>query len=173
MDGHYLNGFIFSELLCMKKIFTSLILFVLVYTQSFADVKSEIKRVNKQVSQIEKTIKNLDILALNVQTEATEASPPEIKYYYDPENLELALLRVSAGHEVFSTQYSYYYNNGKIIKFLKEIIGRPDSPPKQAIIYGKDESILWKNIDAPVISTKKVIEIFELNMKTLISFSKY
>ena len=157
----------------MKKLLTSFIIFVLAHTQTFADVKSEIKRVNQQVAKIEKIIKNLDILELNVHTEATEASPPEIKYYYNPENLELALLRVSVGHEIFSTQYSYYCSNGKIIKYLKEIIGRPDSPPKQAIIYGGNEAVLWKNIDAPVISTKKVIEIFELNIKTLISFSKY
>ena len=61
----------------------------------------------------------------------------------------------------------------KIIKYIKHIVGRSDSPPKQAIIYGKDEKKLWGNISQPVIDAKEMLNIFNANMKSIKSFSKY
>lgn len=150
-------------------IFIFLISFI---TQACADNKTAINSINKKVANIEKTKTELNVLELKLQTGEFEPSPPEVKYFYKPENMELVSLQVSAGHETFVIQYTYYYSDNKLIMYLKETLHHPDSPPKQAIIYNNDK-ILWKNIDSPVYDNSKAIELFKLNMQALKSFSKY
>ena len=156
----------------MKITLTIIIFCVSLITQAVADNKSEINMINTIVANIEKTKAELNVLELRLQTGEFEASPPEVKYYYKPENMQLVALQVSTGHETFVIQYSYYYNDNKLIKYLKERLHKPDSSTKQAIIYNKGK-ILWKNIDEPVYDNSKAIELFQLNMQALKSFSKY
>ncbi len=94
-------------------------------------------------------------------------------YYYKPENMELVMLQVSVGHEIFSTKHTYYLNNNRVIKYLKETFDHPDSPPPKVIIYDVNGKVLWKNIDEPAVSTVDVIKLFKQNINTLKAFSKY
>lgn len=156
----------------MRNTLITFILCLTFITQACADNKSEIKNINDNVANIEKSKNTLNVLELKLQTGEFEASPPELKYFYKPDNMEIVALEVSAGHETFVIKYTYYFNNNKVIKYLKETLHHPDSPPKQAIIYNNDK-ILWKNTDEPVYDAKKAIELFKLNMQALKSFSKY
>ena len=157
----------------MKKLIVLLISWLSVYNLAYADSSIEIKAVNKRVSQIEKNKNSLNTLELKLDTGELEASPPEVRYYYKPDNLELVMLQVSVGHEIFVTRYSYYFNNNHLIKYLKEMLHHPDSPAKQAVIFKGDGTILWKNIDEPVITGSRVIELFKSNMDTLKAYSRY
>ena len=94
----------------MKNRFKVMVLFLLFQVSVFADTASEIKDVNNKVLQIEKIKQGLNVLELKLQTGEMEAVPPQVKFYYKAENLELVLTQVSAGHEVFSINYSYYYD---------------------------------------------------------------
>jgi len=157
----------------MKKIIVLLISCLSIYDLACADSKIEIKAVNNRVAQIEKNKNRLNTLELKLNTGEFESSPPEVTYYYKPDNLELVMLQVSVGHEIFVSQYSYYFNNKHLIKYLKETLHHPDSPAKQAVIFNSDGTILWKNIDEPVISGARVIALFKSNMNILKAFSKY
>ncbi len=137
------------------------------------DTTADIKATNLKILNIEKTKNNLDIMTLKLLTEQIESVPPKAVFYYNPENTELIMVKVSVGHETFLTTYTYYFQKNRILKYLKEITGRPDNPPKEAVIYKANGSILWKNIDAPAISSKKLTGLFNNNMKLLDNFSKY
>ncbi len=157
----------------MKKSILLLIYFFTVSTLSCADNTSDIKGINYKVSQIEKTKDRYDILKIKLLTEQIESVPPEAMFYYNPENTELVMVHVSVGHETFLITHTYYFENNIILKYLKEISGRPDNPPKEAVIYKTNGSILWKNINEPVISSKKLIGLFKNTMTMLDDFSKY
>jgi len=157
----------------MKKIIFLLISCLSIHELACADSKIEINAVNNRVAQIEKNKNSFNTLQLKLNTGEFESSPPEVTYYYKPDNLELVMLQVSVGHEIFVTQYSYYFNNKYLIKYLKEMLHHPDSPAKQAVIFNSDETILWKNIDEPVVSGASVKALFKSNMDSLKAFSKY
>lgn len=144
-----------------------------VFSQANADNKFDIEAINKKVDKIEKMKGSLKALEIKLHAGESESSPPEVMYYYKPDNLELVILRVSVGHEIFVTKHTYYFENNHAIKYLKETLNHPDSPPKQAILYKNDGSVLWKNVAEPVVSGKKVVELFMLNIATLKEFAKY
>ena len=150
------------------------ILFIIFFSISCnADESPEINRINTIVSKIEKTKNDLNTLELKLNTGEFEASPPEVIYYYKPDNMELVMLQVNAGHETFSSVYTYYLNNNKVIKYLKQDLNHPESPPKKAIIYNTDGDILWKNVDEAIVNEVDIITLFEQNIQVLKAFSKY
>lgn len=157
----------------MKNTSLLFILFLLTASSCYADNAADVKSVNARVAQIEKTKDKLNTLELILHTGASEATPPEVMYYYKPEDMGLAMIQVSVGHEIFSTRHTYYVDNNHVIKYVKETLNHPDSPPKEAVIYKQDGSILWKNTGEPAVSSKQVLELFRLNMNALREFSKY
>lgn len=157
----------------MKKTLLILIFCTGISSLACADEKSDINDINSKVSKIEASKNNLNILELKLHTSELEAAPPEIKYFYKSGTNELVKLQVSVGHETFVSQHSYYYSNELIIKYLKETLNHPDSPPKQAIIYNNTGDILWKNTDEPAYNSKAALDLFKLNMQSLKSFTKY
>jgi len=157
----------------MKKIIALILCCLFVFGVSYADNKSDISKINKQVAQIEKTKAGLSVLSLTLQTGELESAPPEVKYYYKPGTTDLVMLQVAVGHEIFVTKHTYYFNKNSVLKYLKETVNHPDSPPKKAIIYKKDGGVLWENIAEPAVSANKAVELFKLHMQTLKAFSKY
>ncbi len=157
----------------MKKTIILLTCSLLACNSSQADDRAEIKAVNQKVVQIEKSKENLNVLELKIHTGELEAAPPNVMYYYRPENMELVMLQVSVGHEIFLTKYTYYFENNRVIKFLKDTEGHPEPPPKFAIIYKADGKVLWKNIDEPNVMAKTVLDLYKNNIAILKEFSKY
>jgi hypothetical protein len=157
----------------MKKFVIFFILYLSVYSFTFADNTEVIKQVNKKVAQIEKTKEELNILELKLHTGELEAAPPEVMFYYEADNMELVMLKATVGHEIYTTKHTYYLNNNRVIKYLKESFNHPDSPPKQAIIYDNKGKPLWKNINEPLIKPAEIKQQFERNMDLLRTFSKY
>ena len=157
----------------MKKITILLFCCLSLLNQACADSGAEIKSINAKVAEIDKQKGGLNALELKLHTGEFESVPPEVKYYYEPETFILVMLEVSVGHETFVTKHSYYFNENHAIKYIKEVLHRADNPPKQAIIYASDGSVLWKNMDEPVMDSTKVVELFNLNMNALKAFAKY
>ena len=157
----------------MKKLILLFTLSLLACGPSQADNKVEIQAVNKAVAEIEKSKVDLGILELKVHAAELEGVPPEVKYYYKPGSMELIMMQVDVGHEAFSTYFTYYFKNNKIIKFIKGTENHPEKPPKQAIIYGSDGKVLWKNIDEPRVLTNVVVDLYKRNMALLKEFRKY
>jgi len=157
----------------MKKITILFCCCLSILNQACASSGAEIKAINEKVAEINKMKDDLNALELKLHTGEFESVPPEVKYYYLPDNLELVMLEVSVGHETFVTKHSYYFSHNLAIKYIKEILHRADNPPKQAIIFDSDGTILWKNMDEPVMDSSKVIELFNLNMNALKAFAKY
>lgn len=133
----------------------------------------EIRAVNKQVREIEKIKSELATVTVEVDVGEREGVPPVLVYYYDQHRKELVMLRSEAGHEMFLTRYTYYFNQGHIIKYLKETVSHLEMPPKQAIIYNSHGGVLWKNTDSPVVSVTDVLKIFKLNLNALEAFNQY
>jgi hypothetical protein len=157
----------------MKKFVIFFIFYLVTHSFVFADNTEEIKQVNKKAAQIEKTKDKLNILELKLHTSELEAAPPEVMFYYEADNMELVMLQVNVGHEIFTTKHTYYFNNNCVIKYLKESFNHPDSPPKKAIIYNDKGKPLWQNINAPIIKPAEIKKQFERNVDLLIAFSKY
>lgn len=126
-----------------------------------ADEKDDAaKQANRIVQEIENKIQAGSVSTIHItETSETEAVPPEISLHYENDVLICAV--VTAPHEVWVNTYKYYYRpNGIPIKYLKITEGRPDAPGREAIIYGKDGSIVWRNVDQPNIGTKRIAELF-------------
>jgi len=157
----------------MKKLILLLIYSLTISTLSYADVTSDIKVANLKVSKIEKIKEDFDIITIKLLTEQLESVPPEVIFYYNSENEKLAMVHVSVGHETFLTTHTYYFQKDKALKYLKEIVGRPDNPKKEAIIYDAKGNILWKNIEKPIMSGEKLLDLFKSNMAMLNDFAKY
>ncbi|MDH5179024.1 MAG: hypothetical protein OEZ39_01555 [Gammaproteobacteria bacterium] len=158
----------------MKKLTILFFCFMAVINVSYGEDKVAIGEANKKVKAIDDARDDLYQLEIKQHVEVSEGVPPSVVFFYKPEREELVLVEFSAGHEIFSVVYKYYFENKKIIKYSKEILNRPDNPPKRAIIYGSDGSVLWKNtINEPVISVKNILEIYSLNMRLIQDASKY
>jgi hypothetical protein len=157
----------------MKKLILLLALCFPLQLTAIEQNASDIKAVNQAVATLEKSKDTLYILEIKLHVSELEATPPDVKYYFNPETMKPVILQVDVGHEVFSTRHSYYFKNNKVIKYLKEQINHPDSPPKEAIIYNKDGAILWKNINEPAVSEKQVKELFANAMSAVKAFSAY
>ncbi len=128
---------------------------------SGADKKKDAaKQANIIVQEIENKIRHGSVSTIHITEDSeTEAVPPDISLHYENDVLVCAV--VTAPHEVWVNTYKYYYRpNGIPIKYLKMTEGRPDAPAREAIIYGKDGSIVWKNVDRPNLETERIAELF-------------
>lgn len=135
--------------------------FLLMSTCVGADEKDDAaKQANIIVQEIENKIRHGSVSTIHITEDSeTEAVPPDIRLHYENDVLVCAV--VTAPHEVWVNTYKYYYRpNGIPIKYLKMTEGRPDAPAREAIIYGKDGSIVWKNVDQPNVETERIAELF-------------
>ncbi len=153
-------------------IFTVVILTVRSYA---SEVKDQIVLTNKKVKAIERNLKNgkYSLISLKNIIQEIESVPPIINLYYSYTTNKIVVAKIEVGHETWSKSFSYYFDQKeKIIKYL-EIISRPDNPPKRAIIYGSDRSIIWKNTIEPTIDSKEIRDFFKKAMFFQTEFSKY
>jgi len=148
-------------MLRLQLIFKSNLLFIILlihFSNILAD-ENLIKIANEYVKLVDKSLGEYSVYSLSSET-LSEGSPPTYKFYTKDNLLVAAIINV--GHETWSNSYHYYYNNHKIVKYLKSTQGRIDNPPRKAIIYASNGKIIWKNEDAPSVSPDSVLTIFKL-----------
>jgi hypothetical protein len=125
---------------------------------------SEVKKVNALVATIDKALLAGEHPTLEIhenESIPTEGVPPRFKLYYEPEQQRLVAAVISVGHETWGTEFRYYfYPDGKLMKYTKTINGRPDNPPKQAMILDKNGAVLWKNTDEPHVPAEELVRLF-------------
>jgi len=158
------------------------LLFCLFLSQIYSNssITNQIKLVNSEVSKIKREVKeNRDITTFNIKYSGMfyESGSVNINFYslYQAEKKSFSLVCVKflIPKEVYSNEYSYYFNKDeKLIKFIKETLHRPDTPPKQAIIFNENGQILWSNYkdDFP-IKTEDLKSIFKEFSKKLYELS--
>lgn len=104
---------------------------------------------------------------------------PTLKFYYgfNNDNLipHLIALYVVAGHEVWSKEFRYYFDEEeKIIKYREFVPeGQVHKPYHFEIIYDVDGNILSKNIDNPEVQPNKIKMMFKDIITASHKFSQY
>jgi hypothetical protein len=147
----------------------------------------QINSINNDVAQLELKISKSDISlpSLNIDYNfynATEGVPPSFKFYFErkksgsDEKMILRVCKIHVGHEVFSIDYIYYFDElGAPLKYLQVdsgVNGEPSAPAsREGIIYGKDKKIIWssKNIQ-PKVSFQEITSLFTILDKNLKKF---
>ena len=152
---------------------TILIVLLVLANTLGAGGEDPIQQVNAQVAEISDAIASgeLAVVEMNEVVES-EGSPPDLKFYYRQDRL--LAVQVDVGHETWSNRFSFYfYENGQIMKFLKTTLDRPDNPPKLAVIYEPDGSVLWKNTDDTYIDPDELKALFDRYQATKGKFLDY
>lgn len=137
-----------------------------------------IKKINADVATLDRKIKSGELEYLNVAyySGPTEGVPPAFLFYYEYKQNKFILRAcvIPVGHETWSKHFHYYFDNeGKPIKYLEKVQGRPDKPEPLAILYGPKNRIIWKNTDTARMSPSEVTDIFNRLNKNLEVFSHY
>jgi hypothetical protein len=142
-------------------------------TANADDLKKTIADINKAVIAIDDSILRDEYTTLHIEEHSeAEGAPPSFSMYYKGDRL-IAVV-VSVGHETWSKEFRYYYYiNGKPQKYVEVINKRPDNPPRVAIIYSENGSVLWKNVEKEVINFSELQNLFLTLQKTRKSFSTY
>ncbi len=131
-----------------------------------------VAEINDKVEKIQKRIqvKNKDLPHLDVAydyNDATEGVPPGFKFYFDAESQKLTACLIHVGHETWSHDFSYYFDEQEnVLKYLDVIFGDENKSPRSAIIYGKDGKPLWKNVDAPRLEPAEIRTLYRALQKT-------
>ncbi|KJY78724.1 hypothetical protein [Vibrio nigripulchritudo] len=125
--------------------------------------------VNAEVSKIERLKEGAERLIVSVESSELENTPPKIDYYFNGETKNLILARITSSKGIFLVVYSYYFKDGKPIKYLVEYIDHPENPAKQAIIYS-DQKVIWSNVEAPVQEPSSIKESFRASLESIIRF---
>lgn len=114
-----------------------------------------VAEVNRQVSRIEESIAGDRLAALSVVSEETaEGVPPEIRFHAGADG-RLVAASITAGHESWQSKISwYFFENGKAMKYLRIITGRSDQPEREAVVYGREGQVIWKNVDEPLVDAE-------------------
>lgn len=135
--------------------------------------QDSVESVNKDVASLQEEIARGDLPYIEINDiVVTEGKPPELKLHYRGDRLIAAF--VSVGHETWSTHFSYFfYDNGAPMKFTKVIQGRPDSPPRQGVVYDRSGKVLWKNIDAPPVDPARLHQLLSRLNQIREGFSHY
>lgn len=141
--------------------------------------KTLIEEVNKKVELIEKNIEEYDYIYLEYLPAAEGLLGLDTKFYYE-ENGQyiLRLAKISIRHEIWRNEFFYYFDeDGKILKFINKAVGRPDNPPKRAIIFDRQGKIIWRNFHYKIPMSpeevKKYFSQFKKQMEDLIDKHNY
>lgn len=151
-------------------------IFLFFLTLTFVAHTSEInlvQQVNEKVAAIQEDISSGDLAVIEIKEILdSEGSPPEFKFYYNQD--DLVAVHVNVGHETWLVKYSYYfYPNGFKMKLVEEIVGRPDNPPKKAILYDKKGKVLWSSTDKIKVAPNKIKNLFNHYYKLKNMFRGY
>jgi hypothetical protein len=137
----------------------------------------EIKKANTEVALIKRQIEDGKLAQLKFEyglPEATERVPPEVHFYFEVSGGKSVLRAstVSVGNETWSREFDYFYSaDSSPLKYLETISGLADPSAPKAIIYGKADQVLWKNLDRPRVDPHEMQRTFESLSATLKSFS--
>lgn len=155
-----------------KLLFTAVLLISIFLPVDSAE-KDVIKNVNKIVDEIEKNINSGDLSNFKIENETElEISAPTINIYYKGDTLYC--IKIRAHHETWSTLYSFYFRKNKApLKYLKVIENRLDKPPKEAIIYNEDGSVLWQNVKEPNVGFKEILDMYNSLLAIMAKSTKY
>jgi len=143
---------------------------------------STVEEINVKVDTIDKRIKDKDKTLPSIETsydykDATEGVPPQLSFFFDIETKKLVACMVHVGHETWSKEFSYYFDeNEDIMKYL-EVVPTSESGPsasRAAIIYGKDRKVLWENLQAsPRQAPEKIKALYQALSKAGDEFAPY
>lgn len=137
---------------------------------------STLETINRTCSQQEKkinkgTLNASSLIIKNEQIQVSEGVLPTLTIYHMNDRPIAAY--ITAGHETWSKSFYYCFDKkGRIMKYL-EVIDRPDNPPRRAIIYNPDGSVIWKNIDEAEVSPQKIVNLFKTLQSHMKAFSSY
>ncbi len=127
---------------------------------SFAS--DDMERINLKVKQILRDIEKdeFPVVVMRFDNLVSEGSPPDFKFYY--KNDKLIACQIDVGHETWGIRFSYFFDeDGRIIKYLKEVSSRPDNPPRKAIFYDKKGDVIWSNIKKPPVKAEEILKHFK------------
>jgi hypothetical protein len=135
----------------------------------------EVKRINALVAAMDDLLKTEHYAELKIAEQGvSEGAPPGITFYFDREQGGLAAAVVSVGHETWSNEFRYFfYPNGKPMKYTKATDGRPDNPPKEAIIFDQNGKPRWKNTQEPQVAEDDLLALFKKLEVIRTKFAKY
>jgi hypothetical protein len=150
------------------------------------DVAS-IEAANRKVDELERriTAKDKSLPTLQVEYDfhdATEGVPPDFKFYFesgkagDAEKPVLRACRTHVGHEVYSKDYTYYFDEkGNPLKFLamnSGVSGEGGFPAsRDGIIYDGANHVIWSSgKSTPPLSFNEIKVLFISLDKSLKSF---
>jgi hypothetical protein len=135
----------------------------------------EVKRINALVAAMDDSLKTEHYAELKIDEQGlSEGVPPKITFYFDREQGGLAAAVVSVGHETWSNEFRYYfYPNGKPMKYTKATDGRPDNPPKEAILFDRNGKTLRKNTQEPQVAIEELLALFKKLEAIRMQFAKY
>ena len=135
----------------------------------------EVKRINSLVAAMDDSLKTEHYAELTIAEQGlSEGVPPRITFYFNREQGGLAAAIVSVGHETWSNEFRYYfYPNGKPMKYAKVTDGRPDNPPKEAMIFDRNGKTVWKNTEEPQVAVDDLQELFKKLEWIRLKFSEY
>lgn len=155
-----------------KSLITAILL-ISIFLPADSAEKDVIKNVNKIVEGIESSINSGDLSYFKIENETElEISAPTIYLYYKGDTVYC--IKIRAHHETWSTLYSFYFRKNKNpLKYLKVIESRPDKPPKEAIIYNKNGSILWQNVKEPNVGFKEILDMYYSLLSIMAKSTKY
>lgn len=89
------------------------------HEEIYAGSARKIKLINDKVQKIEKEIEDEELNCLKIEDfPITEGFKPTLKFYYGFNNDNLIALYVVKGHETWTKEYRYYFDEeGTVIKY--------------------------------------------------------
>ncbi len=165
----------------MKQIAISL-LALLFFGSAELGAGSTVEEINAKVDKIDKLIKDKDKTLPSIETsydfkDATEGVTPQFSFFFDSGTSKLVVCKIHVGHETWSKDFFYYFNENEDIQKYLEVIPASKFGPstsRSAIIYDKSGKVLWKNLDTPPRQApEKIKGLYQALSKVADKFAPY
>jgi hypothetical protein len=142
---------------------------------------STLEEINGKVDKIDKRIKDNDKTLPSIETsydykDATEGVPPQFSFFFDSDTSKLVVCKIHVGHETWSKDFFYYFDENEDIQKYLEIVPASTFGPsasRSAIIYSKDGKVLWKNLQAPRQAPEKIKALYQALSRAANEFAPY
>ncbi len=129
-----------------------------------ASVRAQtVQQVNEAVAITQRNIQHDKYPYIRVSYEnlVSEGSPALFRFYEGPQSDQLVAVIISTGFETWANVHTYYFDpQGRIQKVLKVVSGRPDNPPRQALIYNAQGNVIWQNMAEPYWPVSKIKRLY-------------